>query len=106
VPLGFTVVSVTLFFAQLLNEQLKRNLLIRSDPAASAAPVEKGSAFRAVLKLPHDYGTLCWSFVLLGAPDVFLALYTFLFAFNAAYLTLALAKWYRDMRSLELQEIR
>jgi len=99
VPLGYTVVAVTLFFAQLLNEQLRRNLqVVRTGD--STPTVEKGSPLVAVLKLPHDYGMLCWSFVLLGAPAAFVALYTFLFAFNACYLVLALGKWYRDMAAL------
>jgi hypothetical protein len=103
VPMGFTVVAVTLFFAQLLNEQLRRHRQAPA-PAGTVAPIERGSPVVAVLKLPHDYGVLCWSFVLLGAPDVFLGVYTFLFAFNAGYLALALVKWYRDMSALELQE--
>jgi len=96
VPMGFLVVAVTLFFAQLLNEQLRRN----AKPTDAPAPIEKAAPISAVLKLPHDYGVLCWIFVLLGAPTTFLAAYTFLFVFNAGYLALALLKWYRDMRTL------
>ncbi len=100
VPMGFLVVAVTLFFAQLLNEQLRRN--VRSTDTDVPAPIEKASPLSAVLKLPHDYGVLCWIFVLLGDATAFLAAYTFLFVFNAGYLALALLKWYRDMRVLSV----
>ena len=82
--MGFLVVAVTLFFAQLLNEQLRRN--VRSTDTDVPAPIEKASPLSAVLKLPHDYGVLCWIFVLLGDATAFLAAYTFLFVFNAGYL--------------------
>jgi phosphatidylglycerophosphate synthase len=95
VPLGFTVVYVALFFAQLLNEQLRRSR------GVTRAPSERASSLALFAKLPHDYGVLCWSFVLIGAPNAFLAVYTFLFAFNAAYLALALVKWFREMRALD-----
>jgi phosphatidylglycerophosphate synthase len=98
VPMGFVVVAVTLFFAQLLNEQLRRN----ARTTDAAAPIEKASPVSALLKLPHDYGVLCWIFLLLGDATAFLAAYTFLFVFNAGYLALALFKWYRDMRALSV----
>ena len=65
------------------------------------APSEHASTLMLFAKLPHDYGMLCWSFVLIGAPTAFLAVYTFLFAFNAGYLALALVKWFREMRALD-----
>jgi phosphatidylglycerophosphate synthase len=95
VPLGFTVVYVTLFFAQLLNEQLRRSR------GVTRAPAERASVVALFAKLPHDYGMLCWSFLLIGAPNAFLAFYTFLFVFNAAYLAVALVKWFREMRALD-----
>ncbi len=100
VPLGFTVVGVSLFFAQLLNEQLKRNKLIATRPEAVGV-IEHASPLSSLLKLPHDYGVLCWTFVLLGAPTVFLAVYAFLFAFNVGYWLLALRKWFGQIRALD-----
>jgi phosphatidylglycerophosphate synthase len=97
VPIGYTVVSVALFFAQLLNEQLRRNLGF----GAQAASLSSASPVLHVLKLPHDYGVMCWTFVLLGAPRLFLAVYGLLFAFNAVYLALALVKWFRELRSYD-----
>ncbi len=102
VPLGFTIVSVALFFAQLLNEQLRRN----RGPGAPAASVGSASSLLLFLKLPHDYGILCWMLLLLGSPHAMIRVYTFLFAFNAAYLALALVKWFREMRALELADSR
>jgi hypothetical protein len=55
---------------------------------------------RSLLGAPTDYGVLCFVFVLLGAPAVFLVVYTALFAANAAYLALALVKWFRDMKMI------
>jgi phosphatidylglycerophosphate synthase len=97
VPLGFTMVSVALFFAQLLNEQLR----CHANVGARVASRGSGSSVLLFLKLPHDYGLLCWTLLLLAAPHGMLAVYTFLFAFNAAYLSLGLIKWFREMRDLD-----
>ncbi len=102
VPLGFTIVSVALFFAQLLNEQLRRNRGVGPRPA-SARPA---SPLLAFLKLPHDYGVLCWTFLLVGAPLGMMRVYTFLFAFNVGYLALALVKWFLEMRALDAADSR
>jgi phosphatidylglycerophosphate synthase len=97
VPIGYTVVDVALFFAQLLNEQLRRNAGL----GARAASVGFASPVSLFLKLPHDYGVLCWTFALLGAPLLFVRVYGVLFAFNATYLALALVKWFREMRAYD-----
>jgi phosphatidylglycerophosphate synthase len=104
VPLGFTVVYVALFFCQLLNEQLRRNRGVAPQAAASAPG--RASVVSLFLKLPHDYGVLCWSFLLLGAPTAFVGVYTFLLAFNGTYLALALVKWFREMRALDAEVAR
>ena len=106
VPMGYIVIAVALFFAQLLNEQLRKNRASAAPAGSPPPPIEKASPIKAIAKLPHDYGVLCWVFVLLGAPEVFLGVYTFLFVANAGYLTLALVKWYREMRSLDALEAR
>jgi phosphatidylglycerophosphate synthase len=102
VPLGFTIVAVALFFAQLLNDQLRRQQGLGA-AASSALPV---SPLLLVLKLPHDYGILCWMPLLLGSPAAMIRVYCFLFAFNAMYLALALVKWFREMRALDLAVLR
>jgi phosphatidylglycerophosphate synthase len=96
VPLGFALVASVAFFAMILNDLLKAKYAF---PAQKSLP---SSPARALLALPTDYGILCLSFALLGAPLVFFAAYTALFAANLLYVVLALAKWFRDMRSLEV----
>jgi phosphatidylglycerophosphate synthase len=97
VPLGFSVVSVVLFFATLLNEALRD----RSGAATRATPSEsRPSTLRSLVVVPTDYGLLCVAFVLLGAPVAFAAVYTALFCATAVYLLLALPKWFREMDRL------
>lgn len=95
VPLGFTVANVGRFFAQLLNEQLRRARGV--DAPASGG----GASLVALVKLPCDYGILCWVFLLLGAPRAFGVAYAAFFAANAAYLLLGLGKWFREMQALD-----
>jgi phosphatidylglycerophosphate synthase len=102
VPIGFTAVAAVMFFALILNEQLRRQryLLIGVDQRptpADAAP----SAVRSLLVAPTDYGVLCLTFLILGWHQVFLVLYTLLFVANAAFLLLALRKWFGQMRELD-----
>jgi phosphatidylglycerophosphate synthase len=96
VPLGFTVVAAVAFFAMILNDLLKAKY------AGQARPSQASTPLRAVLGLPTDYGVLCVTFVLLGAPTAFFAVYTALFLANLLYLALALVKWFRDMRALDI----
>jgi hypothetical protein len=51
--------------------------------------------------IPTDYGFLCIVFALLGAPVVFLAVYTLMMLANAGHLALASVKWFRDMGALD-----
>jgi phosphatidylglycerophosphate synthase len=97
VPLAFSVVSSVLFFGMILTEQLRRQHGRRS--LAEDLP-GRPSWVRAVLVAPMDYGVLCVSFVLLGATDAFMVVYTVLFAATAAFLALASVKWFREMRGL------
>ncbi len=94
VPLGFTVVAAVAFFAMILNDQLVRR------HGGGPAP-RSTSALRSLLVLPTDYGLLCVLFALFAVPSAFLAGYTVLFAGSAAYLLLAVVKWFGDMRALD-----
>lgn len=95
VPIGFTAVAAVSFFAMILND------LLKAKHAPSAAPATAPrTVLRSLLGLPTDYGVLCLSFVLLGAPLAFFGLYALLFVANALYLVLALGKWFRDMTAL------
>lgn len=97
VPIVFAIVSAVLFFGMILTEQLRR----RTRGAVPLAADEPGrpSWMRAVAVLPMDYGVLCLSFVTLGAIPVFTTLYTLIALATTAFLLLAAAKWFRELRS-------
>jgi phosphatidylglycerophosphate synthase len=97
VPLGFCVVAAVLFFGTMLNEALRAQ---HGAPTRAQRTGERPSVLRSLVVLPTDYGTLCWVFVLLGAPAVFLPVYAFLFLVMAAYLALASVTWFREMGRL------
>jgi phosphatidylglycerophosphate synthase len=99
IPLGFTVVAAVHFFGMILTEQLARGKRLSLGLPASAP----GSTPRwwSVAKLPTDYGVLCLSFLLLGAPLVFGTFYALLALANLGYLVLILGKWYRDMAAVD-----
>jgi phosphatidylglycerophosphate synthase len=96
VPLLFAIVSSVLFFCMILTEQLRR-----AHGTASLASDEVGrpSWIRALLVVPMDYGLLCLSFVILGAPIAFFVLYGLLLVATTAFLVLAAVKWFRELSS-------
>lgn len=95
VPLGFQAVATVQFFSILLMDQLRRahrgttKTLMSSD--GSSSPLY------SLAVVPTDYGLLCLVLGLMFATDLFRAVYTFVFACNAAFLLLALPKWYREV---------
>jgi phosphatidylglycerophosphate synthase len=97
IPLGFCVVSAVLYFGMMLNEALRAQ-----HGAATRAQQSPGtpSVLRSLLVVPTDYGVLCLVFILLGAPGVFLPLYTVLFVTTAAYVSMASVKWFLEMNRL------
>jgi len=97
VPLGFAVVGVVHLFAMMLNEQLRRN---HGRPERAHVTGRRPSVLRSLLVLPTDYGVLGLTFVLLGAPALFMADYVLLFAATTGYLVLALIRWRREMKAL------
>lgn len=96
-PLGFAVVAVVHFFATLLNEAMRAQ---HGAQTRAAATGERAGVLRSVLVAPTDYGLLCWVFVLLGAPGLFVGVYAFLLAATAGYLALACVKWFGEMGRL------
>jgi phosphatidylglycerophosphate synthase len=102
VPLGFSVVSAVLFFAMILTEQLRKQHGVVSGGVGAAAP----SRLRSLLVVPTDYGVLCLSFVLLGAVDVFVVVYSFLFLATAGFLLLASVRWFRELRAFRTTPLR
>jgi phosphatidylglycerophosphate synthase len=97
VPVGFCLVAAVLFFGTMLNEALRAQ---HGAPTRAQHSGERPSVLRSLVVVPTDYGVLCWSFVLLGAPTVFLSVYAFLFAVMTAYLALAVSTWFREMGRL------
>lgn len=95
VPLSFAVVAAVSFFAMILNDLLKA----KHSTGAEAAP-RRSTPWRSLLLIPTDYGILCLAFALLGAPQLFFTVYTVIFVASAAFLALALHKWFRDMAAL------
>lgn len=96
VPIAATLVSAVHFFAMILTEQLRH----KAGAAAPSASSSGSSLARSVLVLPTDYGVLCLSFLLLGAPQAFAAVFTAITAATAAYTLLAAVKWFREMGRL------
>jgi phosphatidylglycerophosphate synthase len=95
VPIGFQVVAAVMFFAMILNDLLRRVKHVK--PAELGRP----STVRSILVVPTDYGLLCLVLLTFGLAEVFVVLYAALFAANAAFLALALVKWFGDMTSLD-----
>ena len=102
VPIGFTVVAAVSFFGMILNEQLLR---VHQAGKPVAKQTGSPSTLRSLLVAPTDYGVLCLSFVLLGAPMAFFTLYALLFAGSFGYLALAAIKWFRLMGSLDAAKV-
>jgi phosphatidylglycerophosphate synthase len=98
VPLAFAVVSAVLFFAMILTDQLRRAHGATARPAGA-----RESRVRSILVVPTDYGLLCLSFLLLGAIDAFLVVYSFLFVATTGFLVLALVRWFREMERVGLR---
>lgn len=96
-PLGFSVVSVVLFFATLLNEAMRAQHGVVTRAARTGG---SPSVLRSLLVAPTDYGVLCLTYALMGAPLAFLSVYGALFVATAAYLALASVTWFSEMSRL------
>jgi len=99
VPLGFEVVAIVTYFGLILMPTLRR-------PAAPDAGVRQAeNPLRKYALLPMDYGAICWLFVLLGWAEGFRWAYLAVFVCNAAALALALRKWWRELRVLDVASL-
>ncbi len=99
VPMIFAVVSTVHFFGMILVEQLAREN--RAKLGLPTPPKEGASRLKTLAKIPTDYGVLCLAFLLLGAPMIFLGVYSLLALGSAGYLVLILRKWYGDVAALD-----
>ena len=98
VPLVFTLVQTVTYFELILMPYLRRGV---SDPAPAAPGDPAEHPLRTWLLLPTDYGTLLWSFALLGLPVAFVSVYAFLALVNVVALAWGLRKWWGELRALD-----
>lgn len=96
VPLGFGVTGSVLFFAMILNDQMRRRA-----PEPTGRVEGRPSVLRSLLVAPTDYGVLCLTFALLGSFTAFAAVYAVLFVAHLAFTVAALPKWFREMTALD-----
>ncbi|QTE28893.1 CDP-alcohol phosphatidyltransferase family protein [Pengzhenrongella sicca] len=98
VPLGASAVGSVLFFAMILNDQLRHRggAVPRSTADGTRAPV-----LRSLLVVPTDYGLLCLVFALYGVTTAFVVAYTVLFVATAGYLALACISWFKEISALD-----
>jgi phosphatidylglycerophosphate synthase len=97
VPLGFCVVDAVTYFGTMLNEALRAQ---HGVPTRAQRSDQRPSVLRSLLVLPTDYGLLACVFVLLGAPALFVPVYTLLFVGAAGFLLLASVKWFHEIGRL------
>jgi len=91
VAIGYCLVSGGQFLSQILSEQL----------AGSAVPASDADGVRqSLVLLPTDTGTLCWIFLLWGAPSVFIWAYAALFVLNTAHAAISMRRKYLRLASL------
>lgn len=100
IPLGFIVVSSVFFFAMILTDQLRR-IASSERGQAYAKPSGGGGWLQTVVAIPTDYAVLCLAFVLFGWLAGFVVVYGLLFAANAIILIAVLARWWRELRTID-----
>lgn len=98
VPLAFQVVSATQFFAVILTDQLRR--MHRADRGTIRAGHGSSSTLYSLAVIPTDYGLMCVVFGLLWWHTGFVVVYSLLLLANAAFLAMALPKWFKEVKSL------
>jgi phosphatidylglycerophosphate synthase len=97
IPLGFSAVASVMFFTIILNDQLRRahrgsaEMLLQGEGTSST--------LYSLAVVPTDYGLLCAVFLLQFWTVGFTWVYGALFLANAAFLVLALIKWFREMQT-------
>lgn len=97
-PIAFQIVDSTQFFALILTDQLRR--MHREDRGTIRAGQGRSSLLYSLAVVPTDYGLMCLIFGLLWWQPVFVAAYGLMFIANAAFLALALPKWFREVKRL------
>ncbi|CAN7326939.1 CDP-alcohol phosphatidyltransferase family protein [Knoellia sp. LjRoot47] len=101
-PLLAQLTAVVSFSGGLLHEKLRRA------PATPSTTTDerawgRGSALRAVLMLPADYGSTCLVFLLWGWPTVFAGTWAALLGVQAVLTALFLRRWRHDLAAPRTQ---
>jgi len=97
VTIGYATVTVVAFFGWLLVDLLRRVGATESVPGST--PSGHAPLLRSILRLPSDYGVLCWVLILWGTA-LFWWAYGLLFLANLVILLAALPVWFRQARSI------
>lgn len=98
VPLVYALVQTVTYFELIVMPYLRQGA---PAPAVAPGPPPAEHPLRTWVVLPTDYGTLLWSFALLGFPLAFLSFYGFLAAVNVLALAWGLRKWWRELRAID-----
>lgn len=101
VPLLYSVISTVTYFGLIFMPMLRERRPVVPATSAESGPEVTESPLRKWLLLPHDYGVLAWSFVLLAWPVVFAVVYSAFALVNGAALLWALRKWWSELRALD-----
>lgn len=94
-PLCFEVVAVVTYFGLMLMPTLRT-----ARPPADLFAVRE-HPLRKYALLPMDYGAQIWMFVLLAWGVGFRGLYAAVLVCNAIALSIALRKWWRELRAID-----
>lgn len=95
IPIAYQVVASIVFFVIILNDHIRR--AHRGTTAAIMKGDGSSSTLYSIAVMPTDYGLMCLVLGLMWWSG-FVWVYGLLLAANAAFLVLALGKWYREMR--------
>ena len=96
-PAAFSVVAPAMFFTIVLTDLLRR--AHRGGTGMRLAGEGSSSRLYSIAVLPTDFGLMCLLFVLLFWQAAFLAIYTAVLVANVGFATIALPKWFREVRS-------
>ena len=100
VPLVFMTAAFVFFFGMILTDQLRRAVAAERGEVY-AKPSGPGGGFQTLVAVPTDYGLLCLSFVLLGAPRAFEIAYALLAAAQTVVTAAVLVRWWLQLRALD-----
>lgn len=104
IPLAFSGISATFYFAIVLSDVLRRVARATAGgtavTTASVNPNEAAPVLRSLVVLPNDYGVLCLAVVLTPLHAAFVMVYVVLLAANGLFLVAGSVRWFREMGQL------